>query len=78
MKIRAPRHKKYPIQLTDTDRTTLNQITRSGTHAARAITHVKILLRTDTNGPKHTDEQIAENLEIEKHTVERARKQFCT
>ena len=68
--------------ITDEQRRTLTSFTRTGTHAARAITHAKILLQTDTNGPKHTDEQIAENiaenLEIKKHTVERTRKKFCT
>ena len=70
--------KKHIVTLTDEQRRTLTSFTRTGIHAARAITHAKILLQTDTNGPKHTDEQIAENLGIEKHTVERARKKFCT
>ena len=70
--------KKHIVTLTDEQRRTLTSFTRTGTHAARAITHAKILLQADTNGRKHTDEQIAEKLEIEKHTVERARKKFCT
>jgi putative transposase len=47
MKIRTPRRKKYPIQLTDTDRNTLKQITRSGTNNARVITRARILLLLD-------------------------------
>jgi hypothetical protein len=39
--------KKDPIQLTSTDRNTLNQITRSGTHNARVINRTRILLQLD-------------------------------
>jgi hypothetical protein len=39
--------KKDPIQLTSTDRNTLNQITRSGTRNARVINRARILLQLD-------------------------------
>jgi hypothetical protein len=54
MKTRAARRKKYPIQLTNTDRDTLKQITRSGTHNARVITRARILLQLD-QGKHDTD-----------------------
>jgi transposase len=71
MKKRSPRRKKYPIQLTDTDRNTLNQITRSGTHNARVITRARILLQLDQG--KH-DADICAALTISATTVSNTRK----
>ena len=70
--------KEHFVTLNDEQRQTLTNFTRTGTHPAQAITHARILLQADTNGPEDTDERIAENLGIEKHTVERTRKKFCT
>ena len=71
MKTRAVRRKKYPIQLTDTDRTTLKQITRSGTHHARVITRARILLKLDQG--KH-DADICTALNTSASTVGSIRK----
>ena len=71
MKTRAVRRKKYPIQLTDTDRTTLNQLTRSGTHNARVITRARILLKLDQG--KH-DADICTALNTSASTVGSIRK----
>jgi putative transposase len=71
MKTRAPRQKKYPIQLTDTDRNTLKQITRSGTHNARVINRARILLQLDQG--KH-DTEICAALNTSASTVGNIRK----
>lgn len=71
MKTRSPRRKKYPINLTDADHNTLNQITRSGTHNARTITRARILLQL--NQGKH-DAEICEALNTSASTVGGIRK----
>ena len=71
MKTRAVRRKKYPIQLTDTDRNTLKQITRSGTHNARVITRARILLQLDQG--KH-DAEICAALNTSASTIGSIRK----
>jgi putative transposase len=71
MKTRAPRRKKYPIELTDADRNTLKQITRSGTNNARVITRARILLQLDQG--KH-DAEICATLNTSASTVGSIRK----
>ena len=61
--------KEHFVTLNDEQRQTLTNFTRTGTHPAQAITHARILLQADTNGPEDTDERIAENLGIEKYRV---------
>ena len=70
--------KRYHVQLSDTDRHSLQKLVRSGTAPARALTHARILFKADEAeaGPAWPDAQIAEALETSVPTVERTRKRF--
>jgi transposase len=69
--------KQHTVTLTDELRQFLTSFTRTGKHPAQAITRARILLQADTNGPNHQDARIAENLDVDVHTVEHIRKKFC-
>jgi transposase len=69
--------KQHTVTLTDEQRQFLTSFTRTGKHPAQAITRARILLQADTSGPNHQDARIAENLDVDVHTVEHIRKKFC-
>jgi Homeodomain-like domain len=63
-------HKKYLVTLTDDERSTLHDLTKKGTVAARRLTRAHVLLQADAGT---TDQTIAESLHIGRATVERIR-----
>jgi transposase len=63
--------KLYKINLTEEERQSLTEITKTGRHAAHKILHAKILLKAD-EGLK--DETISEHLNVHISTIERTRK----
>ena len=65
--------KRYVVNLTDDERTTLRDLVRKGTVAARKLTRAHILLHADENGSHQT---IADALHVGRATVERVRKRF--
>lgn len=65
--------KKYRVDLTAAERTTLLQFTRSGKTAARKLTRARILLKADEG---LSDEEIAEEVGTSVPTVERTRRRF--
>lgn len=65
--------KRYLVNLTDQERTTLLDLVRKGTVAARKLTRAHILLLADQN---MSDQAIAQALHIGRATVERVRKRF--
>jgi transposase len=69
---------KYVVVLTAEQRQLLEQMTRTGTHAARAMTHARILLMADTGpeGDAESDDAIAEAVGVHPGTVARVRKLF--
>jgi hypothetical protein len=67
--------KKYHVELTDEERTTLEQMLRRGTHATRKLTRARILLKTAAG---LQDDEIAEAVYTRVPTVERTRKRFAT
>jgi transposase len=70
--------KKYPVNLSETERDDLKRLIASGTAPARKLTHARILLKAD-EGPKGdgwVDERIAEVVESSQPTVSRVRKQY--
>jgi transposase len=70
--------KKYPVNLSETERDDLKRLIASGTAPARKLTHARILLKAD-EGPKGdgwVDERIAEAVESSQPTVSRVRKQY--
>jgi len=70
--------KKYPVVLTATQRTELQQLIATGTAPTRHLAHARILLKADQSpdGPAWVDDAIADALEISQSTVSRVRKQF--
>jgi transposase len=65
--------KIYRVNLTDDERTTLRDLVRKGTVAARKLTRAHILLQADEGV---ADQPIADALHIGRATVERVRKRF--
>jgi transposase len=71
-------NKKYPVILTDADRTRLSDLIAAGTAPARLLMHARILLKADQGpqGPAWVDDTIADAVEVSQPTVARVRKQF--
>ena len=65
--------KRYVVNLADDERTTLLDLVRKGTVAARKLTRAHILLHADENV---SDQAIADALHVGRATVERSRKRF--
>ena len=65
--------KKYHVDLTPEERTTLEQLLQRGKSSARKLTRARILLQADEG---LTDEEIATALEVGAATVERLRQRF--
>jgi transposase len=65
--------KKYVVDLTAEERTTLEQLLQRGKSSARKLTRARILLQADEG---LTDEEIATALEVGVATVERTRQRF--
>ena len=67
--------KVYRVKLTSEERRQLQELLSKGTAAARTLTHARILLKADEgmDGPRLTDDEIAEALEVNRSTVERVR-----
>jgi transposase len=67
--------KLYRVRLTAEERTRLHELLSKGKAAARTLTHARILLKADegVDGPRLTDEEIAEVLDVNRSTVERVR-----
>ena len=69
----------YKVTLTQQQRNQLTEITRTGTHSAREITHALILLDVDRgsfNDKIQTNAQISRALKISERTIDRVKKQF--
>ena len=65
---------KVVVRLTPEQREELGRMTRTGTHAARALTHARILLMSDDGQP---DEAVAEVVGVHVNIVARIRKLFA-
>jgi hypothetical protein len=69
---------KYTVRLTPEERTDLTRVVGTGRHAARTLTHARVLLQTDNgpDGPGWTDEQIRAALGVSGSTIARIRRAF--
>jgi DNA-directed RNA polymerase specialized sigma24 family protein len=65
--------KKYVVDLTAEERTTLEQLVQRGKSSARKLTRARILLQADEG---LTDEEIASALTVSVATIERTRQRF--
>jgi transposase len=71
--------KKYMVKLSRKDRSGLQRMINKGRSPARRLTHARILLKADTSrgGQGLGDEQIAQQVEVGRATVERVRRRFA-
>jgi transposase len=65
--------KVYVVELTQEEKAELLELTRKGKVSARKLKRANILLQADKG---KTDEEIADNLEVGRATVQRTRKKF--
>lgn len=69
---------KYVIELSDTDRSILNDIVSKGTSSAKTILRANILLASDKNGKRYmTVAEIAEVYRTTPTTVQNVRTSYC-
>jgi transposase len=67
--------KLYRVKLLAEERAQLQELLSKGKAAARTLMHARILLKADEGvaGPRLSDDQIAEAVEVNRSTVERVR-----
>lgn len=67
---------KFTVRLTAEERAELTRLVGSGRHAARTLTHARVLLASDAgpHGPAWTDEQIRAALGVSVKTIARIRR----
>ena len=67
--------KLYRVKLAPEERAELHKLLSKGKASARILTHARILLKADegVDGPRLTDDEIAEALDVNRSTVERVR-----
>jgi hypothetical protein len=72
--------KQHRVCLPPEERAALRQAIAAGTAPARTLLHARILLKADVGaaGPRWTDAQIAEALEVCSRTVARVRTTYAT
>jgi transposase len=72
--------KQHVVVLSEQERARLHTLIGQGSAPARALTHARILLKTNQGeaGPGWTDTAIATALEVHPTTVARVRQQFAT
>lgn len=71
-------NKRYVVRLEREEREQLQRLVSVGKTAARKLTHARVLLQADESaeGPRWTDQQIAEGLGVTTRSVERIRRRF--
>ena len=69
-------NKKYIVRLTQPEREQLKDLVSKGKGAAYKIKHAHILLQVDADGPKWTDENIAQSFRCHDNTVRNVREAF--
>lgn len=69
--------KEYIVELSESARRDLRRLVSVGRAPARKLTHARILLAADANGPAQSDSAIVDGLGVGLATVVRVRKRFC-
>ena len=69
---------RFTVTLTAEERGDLGRLVTTGRHAARTLSHARVLLQTDAGpqGPGWTDAQIRDALGVSERTVARIRRAF--
>jgi transposase len=68
--------KKYVVRLTKDERKMLLQMVKTGKGAARKLTHARVFVKADANGPAWPDTRIADALDVGVRTIESMRQRF--
>ncbi len=68
--------KKYVVRLTGDERKMLLRMVKVGKGAARRLTHARVLLKADADGPGWTDARISDALDVGVRTIESLRKRL--
>jgi hypothetical protein len=69
-------NKKYVVRLSDAERQQLGDLVSKGKASARKIVHAQILLKVDADGPRLTDEEVADMFSVHENTVRQIRERF--
>ena len=71
-------HKRYPVVLSEAERSYLEQLLTAGSAPSRKLTHARTLLKADQgpDGPAWVDQAIAEAVEVSQPTIARVRRQY--
>jgi len=68
--------KLYVVRLTDQERDELRDVVKKLKGTGQKVRRAQILLKADANGPKWTDERIAEAFACRTRTIERLRQRL--
>lgn len=68
--------KKYIVELTEDERSTLQEVVKKLKGTSQKVKRANILLKADGNGPGWTDARIAEAFDCRTKTVENVRQRF--
>ena len=68
--------KKYIVELTEDERSALQEIVKKLKGTSQKVKRANILLKADVGGPDWTDARIAEALDCRTKTVENVRQRF--
>lgn len=69
-------NKRYVVELTDDERSTLQEVVKKLKGTSQKVKRANILLKADANGPGWTDARIAEAFDCRTKTVENVRQRF--
>lgn len=69
-------NKKYIVELTDDERSTLQEVVKKLKGTSQKVKRANVLLKADACGPGWTDARIAEALDCRTKTVENVRQRF--
>ena len=69
-------NKKYIVELTDDERSVLQEVVKKLKGTSQKVKRANILLKADLYGPGWTDARIAEALDCRTKTVENVRQRF--
>lgn len=70
--------KKYVVRLTDAERELLNSLVKKQRVSAQKVLRARVLLKTDVDGPRWTDAEIAHAFDCRTQTIENMRERFVT
>lgn len=68
--------KKYIVDLSDAERTVLEDVVKTLNGSSQKVKRARILLKADVNGPAWTDTRIAEACDCRTKTVENVRQRL--